>query len=286
MAGWNFAELWEAIADKFPDAQAQVQGEKRFTWREFDSRSDALAHHLIEGCAVHQDKVALYLYNCPEYMEGCYAAFKAGMVPVNTNYRYLDDELVYLWDNADAVAVVFHGTFTERVATVRPQLPKVRQWIWVDDGTDARPDWADDYAEVVATSPGRAIPPWGRSGDDVVMIYTGGTTGMPKGVMWRQDDLIGVTCATGNALLAADLADQVMLVAAADGQKEALELIKTGEYAATGLNNPALVAATAVDIAKQAIDGTLGDIGRVTYTEPAVITQENVDEFYNPDAVF
>ena len=207
MAGWNFAELWEAIADKFPDAQAQVQGEKRFTWREFDSRSDALAHHLIEGCAVHQDKVALYLYNCPEYMEGCYAAFKAGMVPVNTNYRYLDDELVYLWDNADAVAVVFHGTFTERVATVRPQLPKVRQWIWVDDGTDARPDWADDYAEVVATSAGRAIPPWGRSGDDVVMIYTGGTTGMPKGVMWRQDDLIGVTCATGNALLAADPAD-------------------------------------------------------------------------------
>ena len=207
MAGWNFAELWEAIADKFPDAQAQVQGEKRFTWREFDSRSDALAHHLIEGGAVHQDKVALYLYNCPEYMEGCYAAFKAGMVPVNTNYRYLDDELVYLWDNADAVAVVFHGTFTERVATVRPQLPKVRRWIWVDDGTDARPDWADDYAEVVATSPGRAIPPWGRSGDDVVMIYTGGTTGMPKGVMWRQDDLIGVTCATGNALLAADPAD-------------------------------------------------------------------------------
>lgn len=89
-----------------------------------------------------------------------------------------------------------------------------------------------------------------------------------------------------NALLAAGLADKVMLVAAADGQKEALELIKTGEYAATGLNNPALVAATCVDIAKQAIDGTLGDISRVTYTEPAVITQDNVDEFYNPDAVF
>ena len=142
MAGWNFAELWEAIADKFPDAQAQVHGDQRYTWKEFDSRADGLAAHLLAGGAVHSDKVALYLYNCPEYMEGCYGAFKAGMVPVNTNYRYLDDELVYLWDNADAVAVVFHGCFTDRVAAVKSKLSKVRQWIWVDDGTDA------DYAKV------------------------------------------------------------------------------------------------------------------------------------------
>ncbi len=217
MAGWNFAELWEAIADKFPDAQAQVQGDRHDDWRTFDAHADGLAHHLLEGGAVHQDKVALYLYNCPEYMEGCYAAFKAGMVPVNTNYRYLDDELVYLWDNADAVAVVFHGTFTERVAMVRAQLPKVRQWIWVDDGTDTCPDWADDYAQVASSAPGRVIPPWGRSGDDVVMIYTGGTTGMPKGVMWRQDDLIAVTCATGNPLLAQDPAEVGGVAAFIDG---------------------------------------------------------------------
>jgi fatty-acyl-CoA synthase len=204
MAGWNFAELWEAIADKFPDAQAQVQGDRRYSWREFDSRADGVAHHLLAGGAVRQDKVALYLYNCPEYMEGCYAAFKAGMVPVNTNYRYLDDELVYLWDNADAVAVVFHGTFADRVAAVKDRLPGVRHWIWVDDGSGPRPDWADDYEQVAASAPGRVVPDWGRSGDDVVMIYTGGTTGMPKGVMWRQDDLIGVTCATGNPKLAQD----------------------------------------------------------------------------------
>jgi acyl-CoA synthetase (AMP-forming)/AMP-acid ligase II len=204
MAGWNFAELWEAIADKFPDAQAQVQGDRRFTWKEFDARADALAHHLLEGGAVHQDKVALYLYNCPEYMEGCYASFKAGLVPVNTNYRYLDDELVYLWDNADAVAVVFHGTFTDRVAAVKDRLPRVRHWIWVDDGTNPKPDWADDYEQVVASAPGRVIPEWGRSGDDIVMIYTGGTTGMPKGVMWRQDDLIAVTCGVGNNKLTQD----------------------------------------------------------------------------------
>ncbi|MBS1837854.1 MAG: AMP-binding protein [Actinobacteria bacterium] len=202
MSGWNFAELWEAIADRFPDAQAQVQGDRRFTWREFDQRSDALARHLIDGGATHQDKVALYLQNCPEYMEGCYAAFKGALVPVNTNYRYLDDELVYLWDNADAIAVVFHGSFVDRVDAVRARLPKVRHWIWVDDGTAGRPEWAEDYEAVVSTPPGRTVPPWGRSGDDVVMIYTGGTTGMPKGVMWRQDDLIAVTCGNGNAKFA------------------------------------------------------------------------------------
>jgi fatty-acyl-CoA synthase len=204
MGGWNFAELWEGIADRFPDAPAQIQGDRRTTWREFDVRADGLARHLLDGGAVHQDKVALYLYNCPEYLETTFAAYKAGLVPVNTNYRYLDDELVYLWDNADAVAVVFHGTFTERIEHLRDQLPGVRHWLWVDDGSGPRPDWAEDYEEAVATTSERVIAPWGRSGDDILMIYTGGTTGMPKGVMWRQDDLIGSLCATGNPLLAQD----------------------------------------------------------------------------------
>lgn len=204
MAGWNFADLWEAIADRFPDAQAQVQGDRRFAWSEFDSRADGLARHLIDGGAQHQDKVALYLHNSPEYMEGCYAAFKAALVPVNTNYRYLDDELVYLWDNADAIAVVFHGAFTERVEAVKDRLSKVRHWIWVDDGSGPMPGWAESYEDAAASAAGRVVPAWGRSGDDIVMIYTGGTTGMPKGVMWRQDDLIAVTCATGNPKLAQD----------------------------------------------------------------------------------
>ncbi len=89
--------------------------------------------------AQHQDKVAQYLYNCPEYLESIFAAFKAGLVPVNTNYRYVDDELVYLWDNADAVAVVFHGTFTDRIERLRDRLPGVRHWLWVDDGSGPRP---------------------------------------------------------------------------------------------------------------------------------------------------
>jgi fatty-acyl-CoA synthase len=207
MAGWNFADLWEGIAGKFPDAPAQVHGDRRTTWREFDERANGVARFLLDGGAQHQDKVALYLYNGPEYLESCAGLFKAGLVPVNTNYRYLDDELLYLWDNADAVAVVFHGVFTDRVDHLRPRLPGVRHWIWVDDGTSPMPNWAVAYEDVTATASERVEAPWGRSGDDILMIYTGGTTGMPKGVMWRQDDLIGAVCAAANPLLAQDPAD-------------------------------------------------------------------------------
>ncbi len=204
MAGWNFAELWERIADRFPDTDAQVQGDRRISWRQFDQRADGLARHLLDGGAEHQDKVALYVYNAPEYMEGAFAAYKAGLVPVNTNYRYLDDELAYLWDNADAIAVVFHSDFTERVDAVRSRLPKVRHWLWVDNDGSARPDWAESYQEVVSRKTERVVAPWGRSGDDITMIYTGGTTGMPKGVMWRQDDLIRAVHGVANATFLQD----------------------------------------------------------------------------------
>ncbi len=204
MAGWNFAELWERIADRFPDAPAQVQGDRRSSWKEFDQRADGLARHLLDGGAEHQDKVAMYLFNAPEYMETAYASYKAGLVPVNTNYRYLDDELLYLWDNADAIAVVFHGTFTERVDAVRDRLPKVRHWLWVDDGSGPKPEWAESYEDAVATETERVVAPWGRSGDDITMIYTGGTTGMPKGVMWRQDDLIRAVHGVANPMYLQD----------------------------------------------------------------------------------
>ena len=123
MAAWNFATLWEIAADNVPEAPALAHGTRTVSWADFDHRADGVARHLLDGGTAPQDKVALYLYNGPEYLEACFAAFKAGLVPVNTNYRYADDELVYLWDNADAVAVVFHGTFTERVAGVRAASP-------------------------------------------------------------------------------------------------------------------------------------------------------------------
>jgi fatty-acyl-CoA synthase len=188
----NFADVWEAVADALPSAQAQVHGTRRTTWSELDARADGIAQALLDGGVAHQDKVAQYLYNCPEYLESLFGIMKAGCVPVNTNYRYTDDELVYLWDNADAVAVVFHGSFVETIERVRSRVPDVRLWVWVDDGTAPCPDWATPYEEAAKSAAGRVVPPWGRSDDDLYLLYTGGTTGMPKGVMWRQADIFSM----------------------------------------------------------------------------------------------
>lgn len=193
--GWNFGDVFEVIAEELPDAPAQAQGDRRMTWFELDRRADGVARALIdEAGASKQDKVAIYLYNCPEYIETVFACMKAGLVPVNTNYRYGDEELLYLWDNADAISVVFHGVFAERIEPLRGKADKVRLWLWVDDGSGDCPDWAVPYEEPAELSrPGdRTIAPWGRSGKDLYMLYTGGTTGMPKGVMWQQDDLYRV----------------------------------------------------------------------------------------------
>jgi 3-oxocholest-4-en-26-oate---CoA ligase len=134
--------------------------------------------------------VAQYLYNCPEYLESVFGCFKASLVPVNTNYRYTDAELVYLWDNSDAFAVVFHGTFVPTIERIRDQLTKVKVWLWVDDNSHGCPDWAVPYEQAASLRPGRTQGPQGRDGSDLFFIYTGGTTGMPKGTMWEQDTLV------------------------------------------------------------------------------------------------
>ncbi len=200
--GWNFAELWERVAHQIPDALAQQQGERTDTWAEFNRRANGVAAALLQADSAEQDKVAQYLYNSPEYLESMFAAFKAGNAVVNTNYRYGADELVYLWDNADATAVVFHGTFTEQCDAVRDRVPKVTTWLWVDDASGPCPDWATPYETAAAAGTDENVSgPWGRSGDHLLLLYTGGTTGMPKGVMWRQDDLFGVLDATNNKRL-------------------------------------------------------------------------------------
>ena len=188
--GWTYGELWETVADTLPDALCLVQGDRRLTWQRVDHRADGVAAALVESGLGHQDKVAQYLYNCPEYLENVFACFKASLVPVNTNYRYVDDELVYLWDNADVAAVVFHGTFTESCERVRSRVPGVRTWLWVDDGSGPCPPWATRYEDAAGTPPNeRYRPPWALTPDDLYLVYTGGTTGLPKGVMWRQEDL-------------------------------------------------------------------------------------------------
>ena len=195
--GWNFADLWETVAATIPDALAQQQGDVTHTWTDFNRRANGVAASLISPETVEQEKVAQYLYNSSEYIESIFAAFKAGLAVVNTNYRYAADELVYIWDNADVTAVIFHGAFVEHCEEVRDRVPKVRTWLWVDDGSGDCPDWATPYeAAAMAGTDENVSGPWGRSGDHLLLLYTGGTTGMPKGVMWRQDDLFGALDAT------------------------------------------------------------------------------------------
>ncbi|HVX17678.1 MAG TPA: AMP-binding protein [Acidimicrobiales bacterium] len=191
MPGWNYADIWETVAQQIPDATAQVHAGEHRTWSDFNRRANGVAQALLDRGVAEQDKVAQYLYNGTEYLESMFAAFKAGLVPINTNYRYADDELVYLWDNADATVVVFHGTFTDTIERIRERVPRVTTWLWVDDGSGPLPEWAIAYEDAAATpANGDVSAPWGRSGDQLLMLYTGGTTGMPKGVMWRQDDQI------------------------------------------------------------------------------------------------
>jgi len=200
---WTIADVWEAIAAAQPDLPAQIQGQRQLTWAEFDARADALAAHFIERGVGHQAKVAGYLFNGPEYLETYFAAFKGGFAPVNTNYRYGPEEVTYLFDNADAEAVVFHAGFTPLLEQIKDRLPKVKAWVAVAEPGHPVPAWAADYNAVVAKVPAQrpVKAPWGRSGDDLLLLYTGGTTGMPKGVMWRQNDLFQVLGAGGNAAL-------------------------------------------------------------------------------------
>lgn len=202
MEAWNYANLWESVARAVPDRPALIHGDRVIAWSAFSARADALAAHLVAAGLTRQSKVAAYLYNGPEYLETYFAAFKAGLVPFNTNYRYGDDELIYLFDNADAEAVVFNAAFAEMAGKVRGRLPKVKTWICVAEPGFACPDWAQDYdAITAAAAPADYAAPWGRSADDLLFMYTGGTTGMPKGVMWRQEDLFKALGGGANLLL-------------------------------------------------------------------------------------
>ena len=200
---WTIADVWEAIAKAQPERPALIQGERVITWAQFDARSDALAAHFIAKGMRRQGKMAAFLYNGVEYLETYFAAFKGGFAPVNTNYRYGPEELFYLFDNADAEAIVFHTGFTDIIEKVRPRLPRVKTWIAVAEPGHPVPAFAADYDAIVAKTPAQrpVKAPWGRSGEDLLLLYTGGTTGMPKGVMWRQDDLFQVLGAGGNAAL-------------------------------------------------------------------------------------
>lgn len=164
LAGWTFADVWETVAATRPDAVAHVHGSRRTPWAAFERRAAGVATTLLAAGLSHGDKVAVYLHNAPEYMEAAFAALKAGLAPVNTNYRYVQEELLYLWTNADAAAVVFHGSFTDNVAGLRARCPDVRCWLHVDDGSGPCPDWAMPYETAAIAAPGATPGATGRVG--------------------------------------------------------------------------------------------------------------------------
>ncbi|MGK8524804.1 acyl-CoA synthetase [Nocardia asteroides] len=186
----NFADLFEHSVDAMPDRVALIQSGRRVTFRALDARANQLAHHLASvgvGAGAH---VGFQMHNSVETMETLIACFKLAAVPININYRYGVAELAYVYANADLEVLVHHLCYAEAVREARARTPALRHTIGVADefSTGAHDATTTAYESALATgSTARPVVP--RSGDDLFMMYTGGTTGMPKGVMWRQEDM-------------------------------------------------------------------------------------------------
>jgi fatty-acyl-CoA synthase len=183
----HYATLWEAISDVIGDEEAIVTGPVRRSWSDYEDRAARLSRAFTEAGLRPGSKIGLYLWNGNEYLESQFAGMKLRGVPVNINYRYLDEELLYLLENSDAEALVFHRSLGERVARVKEQAKGVKLWIEVDDG-GVPVEGALAYEEVIASHD--PAPRIDRSPSDVYMLYTGGTTGMPKGVMYETGDML------------------------------------------------------------------------------------------------
>ena len=188
--GYNIADLFERAADAVPERLAVVCGPRRLTYAEFDAESNRLANHLVAQGFGHGDHIGIYGQNSVEWLVAMVAAFKIRAVPINVNFRYVEDELAYLFDNADLVALVHGREYVDRIVAVRARVPGLRHFIAIDDDSDE--DLARlgsiPWAEAVgAASPTRLD--LDRSDDDEYVLYTGGTTGLPKGVVWRHEDV-------------------------------------------------------------------------------------------------
>ncbi len=186
---FNLADLFEAAVDAYPEREYLVADGKRRTYAEMEARANQLAHYLASQGIGPGDHVGIYAYNSVEWVETAWAVFKLRAIWININYRYVKDELRYLMGNADLKALVYQREFSALVAALLPDLPALQHLLVVDDGSDAEPaPGSVPYEDALAgQSPDRDFGP--RSGDDLYILYTGGTTGMPKGVVWRHQDV-------------------------------------------------------------------------------------------------
>ncbi|MGB0113735.1 MAG: AMP-binding protein [Ilumatobacteraceae bacterium] len=195
----HFATVWESIADAIPDAPAITHGDTTRTWSEYDHRAARIAGALDAAGLGPDAKTALYMYNSNEYQEAQYGVFKTRGVTINVNYRYLDDELWYLLDNSDSEALFFHSSLGDRVARVVDRLPRLKLLVEVDDGDTGQVARSISYEQLIADhDPMERIE---RRDDDIYMLYTGGTTGMPKGVMYAGGGLAAGLAGSGFPLL-------------------------------------------------------------------------------------
>jgi acyl-CoA synthetase (AMP-forming)/AMP-acid ligase II len=191
----SFAQAWSTVAALAPERTAIVCGGRRVTFGELAARANALARSLHDDGLRPGDKVAIELVNSPEYLETFFAAQLLGCVPVNVNYRYVEAELAYLFDNSDAAAIVYHDEFASTVArasamrTTQSSLARYQVHHFDTEHAGLEAGVRDYEAVVTAAVPATWSPPHPPSGDDLIFIYTGGTTGAPKAVMWRSGDL-------------------------------------------------------------------------------------------------
>lgn len=194
---FNLADLFEQVVDSVPDHEALVQGSVRLTYAALEERANRFAHSLTAGGVQSGDHVGLLLHNCTEYLEAMIGCWKVRAVPININYRYTARELAYVFDNADLVALVHHRALTPQIDEAMLSCSPLRHLVVVEDRSGSPVAGRVDYeTALAASSPDRDFA--GRSADDHYILYTGGTTGFPKGVVWRHEDIFYAAMGGGN----------------------------------------------------------------------------------------